>query len=263
MSSVEDVREEVHSHFERKFSVTEGVRPILDGVSFKSISREEMEELEKSFLEQEIKNAVWSCGGSKSPGPEGDSLLFFKKCWNIVKTDVICFFNHFFLGGNISKGITSSFLTLIPKSKNLLGLDDYRPICLVGSLYKVIANRLAERIKVVLNSIISPCHSAFVPGRQMLDGVVVANEVVDFAWKEGRNCIHFKVDFEEAYDNVDWNFLRYMLNRMGFGNKWKRWMELLVFSSNMSVLVNGSPTKEFEVSKGLRQWDPFPPFFLS
>lgn len=262
MSSVNEVREEVFNHFESKFSESEMSRPILDGINFNSISREEMAELEKPFLEHEIKEAVWNCGGSKSPSSDGFSFLFFKKCWNIIKVDVLYYFNHVFHGGNISKGITSTFLTLIPKLKNPIGLDDYMPICLVGCLYKMVAKLLAGRLKGVLKSIISPCQSAFVPGRQLLDGVVVANELVDFARKTGRNCVLFKVDFEKANDNVNWNFLRYMFDRMGFGEKWKRWMELFVFSSNMSVLINGSPSKEFKVSKGLRQGDPLSPFLF-
>ncbi|XP_058752759.1 uncharacterized protein LOC131625939 [Vicia villosa] len=129
-------------------------------------------------------------------------------------------------------------------------------------MYKVVTKLLAGRLKKVLLSIISNCQSAFVPGRQLLDGVLVANEVVDYARKEGSKCIPFKVDFEKAYDKVSWNFLRYMMQRMDFGHRWLKWMELLVFNSNMSILVNGSPTKEFTVSRGLRQGDPLSPFIF-
>ncbi|XP_058760912.1 uncharacterized protein LOC131634283 [Vicia villosa] len=78
----------------------------------------------------------------------------------------------------------------------------------------------------------------------------VANEVVYYARKVGRNYLHFKVDFEKSYEKVSWNFLRYALRRMGCG---LNWMELLVFKSNISAIVNGSPTMEFEVRRGLRQ----------
>ncbi|XP_058784431.1 uncharacterized protein LOC131659235 [Vicia villosa] len=162
----------------------------------------------------------------------------------------------------ISRAVCSSFLTLIPKCKNPLSLDDYRPICLVGCMYKVVAKLLAGRLKGVLNSIIFNSQSAFVPGRQLLDGVLVANEVVDFARKEGKNCLLFKVDFEKAYDKVKWKFLRYKLKRMGFGDKWMKWMELLIFNSKISLLVNGSPTKEFFVHKGLRKGDPLSLFLF-
>lgn len=69
----------------------------------------------------------------------------------------------------------------------------------------------------------------------------------------------FKLDFQQAYDFVDWDFLR----KMGFGHKWMDWMEVGIFTSSMSILVSGSPTSEFLVSKGLRQGDPLSPFLLT
>ncbi|XP_058784290.1 uncharacterized protein LOC131659066 [Vicia villosa] len=140
VESVEDVREEVFHHFGNKFIEPEEVRPLLDGIDFKAISSEEAVGLEKPFTEYEIKKAVWDCGGNKSPGPDGYSFLFINKCWHFIKDDSIIFFNYFFNGGSISKAITSSFFNLISKSKNPIGLDDYRPICLVGCLYKVVVN---------------------------------------------------------------------------------------------------------------------------
>ncbi|XP_058725808.1 uncharacterized mitochondrial protein AtMg01250-like [Vicia villosa] len=96
----------------------------------------------------------------------------------------------------------------------------------------------------------------------MLDGEVVANELGDYLTKEGKECLLFKVDFEKAYDKVSWNFLRYMMRRMGLGNVWMNWMKALIFSRKMSVLTNGSPSKEFVVERGLHQGDPISPFIF-
>lgn len=155
-------------------------------------------------------------------------------------------FGGFFSDSKLSKSITSSFLTLVQKIKNPLDLDDCLPICLVGWIHKIISKLLAGRLKKVIGKVISLSQSVFVPKRQLLDGVLVVNELVN------NEFLLFKVDFEKAYDKVSWAFIRFMLRKMGFGAKWKSLMEALIFTSNMSVLVIRSLTKEFKVERGLR-----------
>ncbi|XP_058741064.1 uncharacterized protein LOC131613407 [Vicia villosa] len=122
LGEVEEVKEEIFEHFESKFKESEASRPVLEGDIFNKLSIEDMNSLELPFEEIEIKQAVWSCDGGKSLGPDGYSILFFKKCWEFVKSDVISCFREFHSGTFLSKSITSSFLGLIPKSNNLLGL---------------------------------------------------------------------------------------------------------------------------------------------
>jgi hypothetical protein len=102
----------------------------------------------------------------------------------------------------------------------------------------------------------------FLKGRLLVDGVLVVNEVVDLAKKSGKDCLIFKVDFEKAYDSVDWSFLDYMLGRFGFSDKWRAWIRACVYAGSMSVLVNGSPTAEINIQRGLKQGDPLAPFLF-
>jgi len=143
-----------------------------------------------------------------------------------------------------------------------LSLKEYRLISLLGCLYKILSKVLASRLSKVMNSIISGSQSAFLKGRHLVDGVLVVNEVVDLAKRSKRECLILKVDFEKAYDSVDWDFLAYMMRRVGFCEKWVRWMKACVFGGNMSILVNGSPTEEINVQRGLKQGDLLAPFLF-
>ena len=110
--------------------------------------------------------------------------------------------------GKFPKGENASFIALIPKTYNPQGLDDFRPISLIGCICKVITRVLAKRLR----QIIDERQCAFVGGRNMLDGVLIANEMV-----EGKKSyVVFKVDFEKAYELVSWSFLLYMMKRLGF-----------------------------------------------
>ena len=214
------------------------------------------------FMESNFKELVkdkWNsyvvrqCDGSKSPGPDGFNLSFIQKNWETLKEDIYAAVSQFHESGIIPKGCNASFIALIPKVRDPMKLDQYRPISLVGSCYKIISKVLSNRIKKVLPSIIDECQSAFLKGRGMLDSVLMANEIVEDIMRNKKRGLCLEVDFEKAYDSGRWEFLYDMLQRLGFHHKWIVWIRGCLESASVSVLVNGSPTKEFKPTRGLRQ----------
>ncbi|GJX02450.1 putative RNA-directed DNA polymerase, eukaryota, reverse transcriptase zinc-binding domain protein [Tanacetum coccineum] len=164
--------------------------------------------------------------------------------------------------GEISHGCNSSFISLIPKTNDPIGLKDFRPISLIGCFYKIIAKVLAERIKKVIDGVIGSALNAFIKGRFILDGVLVANEAVDYLRKSRGQGLIFKIDFEKAYDCVNWDYIRDVMMQIGFGLKWCNWVDACLRSASISILVNGSPTGEFRMTRGIRQGDPLSPFLF-
>ena len=124
----------------------------------------------------------------------------------------------------------------------------------MGSVYKLLSKVLANRLRVVLDSLISESQNSFVGGRQILDLVLIANECLDSRLKCHSLGVVCKLDIEKAYDHVKWDALFYLLNRMGFGLKWRGWIKACVSTVRFSVLVNASLADIFVSSRGLRQF---------
>lgn len=218
--------------------------------------------LELEFSMEELKEAVWACGGDKSPGPDGINFKFIKSFWELLKEDFKSVVDEFFVRGVWPRGTNASFIALIPKVDSPLGLGDYRPISLVNCMYKVVSKLLSMRLKTVLPGLLDVCQFAFIGGKNMLDSVLIANEIVHEAKRKKLPTFVLKIDYEKAYDSVKWDFLLYMLRRMKFGEKFIKWIWGCLKSASVSVLVNGSPTEEFCMEKGLRQGDPLAPFLF-
>ncbi|KAE8693418.1 Polycomb group protein FERTILIZATION-INDEPENDENT ENDOSPERM [Hibiscus syriacus] len=220
---------------------------------FMKISAAQRAYMEEEFTEQEVWNAISSSDSAKAPGPDGFTMGFYKKYCKHLKEHIMEFFSNFFEGKEWVHRVNHAFITLIPKKGNPEIIEDYRPISLVGSLYKILSKVLSKRLISCVKDIISPNQFVFIPGRQLLECACVANEGIDSWRKQGLKGVVFKVDFSRAYDTVEWQIVIRLMKEMGFGDRWCSWITQCISTTSISVLLNGYPTEEFLNDKGLRQ----------
>ncbi|GJT19431.1 RNA-directed DNA polymerase, eukaryota, reverse transcriptase zinc-binding domain protein [Tanacetum coccineum] len=165
------------------------------------------EEPLQKVLDDEIKKVVWECGLNKSPGPDGFSFDFFRKYWKLIDVDVVAAVQEFFVTSKFPRGCNSSFIALILKVQDAKVVKDFRPISLIGIMYKIIAKVLANRLSIVIPNLISEAQSAFVFNRQILDGPFILNEFLSWCKYKNTKALIFKVDFEKAFNSVRWDYL--------------------------------------------------------
>nr|GEZ60241.1 RNA-directed DNA polymerase, eukaryota, reverse transcriptase zinc-binding domain protein [Tanacetum cinerariifolium] len=231
MESPSLVKNEFFDHFKNRFEQPLQNRIQLERDFLNRITTDQNEDLEREVSKEEIKRAVWDYGIDKAPGLDGFTFGFYRRYWNLIESDVVNDVKWFFQQRTIPKGGSSSFIMLIPKVPNANMVIDFRPIILIGSLYKIIAKILVNRLVMVLGDLVNEIQSAFMADRLILDGPFILNELVQWCKKKKKQAMIFKVDFEKAYDSVRWDFVDDILKKFRFGEKWCLFKGIKVASS--------------------------------
>jgi hypothetical protein len=154
-SNLAVIRDHAVNFYESMFAESMPWRPRLDDLDFESLSAGEASFLEAPFLEKEVKDVIFSMNGNKTPGSDGFSLAFFQACWDVLKEDIMAVFSDFHVCGKFEKSFNFTFISLIPKVSRALELKDFRPISLMSGIYNIISKVLANRLRLVMNNIIS------------------------------------------------------------------------------------------------------------
>ncbi|GJT07206.1 RNA-directed DNA polymerase, eukaryota [Tanacetum coccineum] len=211
-NEVSKFKEAFFNHFEARFKKLDIHRLVLNFTFDKRLSIMQAADLDRVVSRDEIRLAVWDCGENKSPGPDGYSFEFFKKYWNLVGSDLCDAIEHFFDTRVFPNGCNSSFVALIPKVTDAKFVNDFRPISLIGSMYKIVTKVLANRLALPLR-IRFPRLFAL----EMDKEVVVAIKMQDVASVSFRRPVRAGTEHQQMVD------LSSLLDSVTLSQSFDRW----------------------------------------
>ncbi|KAK2648507.1 hypothetical protein Ddye_015996 [Dipteronia dyeriana] len=229
---------------------------------FLTISEAELARLLLAVDETKLKNSLFSIGGLKAPRLEGFPSIFFQKFWNVCKGDLMDLVLDCFTKGCVPSLLNNTLISLIPKIPNPTTLSHFRPISLCNTTYKLISKIRVQRLRGLLPKLVNPNQVAFVPGRQIQDNIIVAQQVLNkFRIAKGINgLISWKIDLSKAYDKIQWSFIKLVLEEQGIVGDLNNLIMSCVFHNK--VILNGEMTDNFTPKCDIKQGDPISPYIF-
>uniref|UniRef100_A0A803P267 Reverse transcriptase domain-containing protein n=1 Tax=Cannabis sativa TaxID=3483 RepID=A0A803P267_CANSA len=246
----------ITDYFAQLFSSSSSItQPVVECVD-RMVTPEMNETFLLTVTEDEVRTAIFGMHPDKSPGPDGLTPAFYQKNWAVVGLDVVKLVQRFFTSGKFENDINKANVVLIPKKRNHERMTDLRPIALCNVLYKTITKVMANRLKPIMDRIVSQHQSAFIPGRLITDNIMVSFEVLHYLKRKRRGKEGFmalKLDMSKAYDRIEWKYLEEILLRLGFEHGWIALMMERVRSASYLIVHGGKTMGPIIPQRGIRQ----------
>ena len=245
--------------FQNKDSTLEDINldNLFSNATQVKLTVDESNSLEGMLTLNEISKALKNMKNNKTPGIDGFPADFFKFFWEKLKFFVLRCLNQSFLEGTLPLTLRQCIISCLPKGeKPREFLKNWRPISLLSVVYKIASSSIANRLKTVLNKIISNSQSGFLQGRFIGESTRLVYDIMNYCETYKLDGLLLLIDFEKAFDSVSWSFLYKTLNYFKFGKKIISWIKLFNNDIRASVLQCGHLSDFFRIERGCRQGDP-------
>ena len=225
------------------------------------LTDEEKALMDKDITIEECAKALRFLPNSKSPGSDGFTAEFYKVFWSRISQLVFDSYLYAYRIGQLSIEQKRSVITLLPKKDKILKLlKNWRPISLLNIDFKILAKLFGLRMKKVLPSIISCDQVGYLKGRYIGQNIRLIEDVIEKC--ENESGIVAFLDFEKAFDSIEWEFLEDALKLFNFGENFLKWFNIIYTDIEACVLNNGFSSPFFKLSRGCRQGCPLSPYLF-
>ena len=191
---------------------------------------------------------------NKSPGSDGLTVEFFRRFWSDIGPILVEVLNYSLDKGLLPQSLRQAVITVLHKSgKDASFVKNYRPISLLNTDYKIMTKSLANRMNTTLTNIISRDQTGFIKNRYIGENIRLISDIVDITESKKIPGLLLLLDFEKAYDTVEWKFLSEVIKQFNFGSSLLKWIQLCYTNICSTVVNRGFSCGWFQVYRGLRQ----------
>ena len=195
----------------------------------------------------------------KSPGSDGLPAEFYNFFWDEIGKALVDVLNFCFNSGLLTESMRLAIISLLYKKGDIELLKNWRPISLLNVYYKIGSKAFANRLQLILPSILNSDQTCSVPGRSIFENLMMARDSIDYCQEKKLPLALIKIDQEKAFDGVNWDFLLKVLERRNFGRKLMSSIKTMYSDVSCQISNNGYLSRKVTLKRGVRQGCPLSP----
>jgi exonuclease III len=253
-----EISENIRNFYQTLYAKNEEIKEDGEEDFYKfcpKLSEKDANYMDEKLTIFDLEKALTTCKES-APGPDGIPYVIYKKFWKSTGHIILAAWNHSLTTGRLTKSHEESVITLLPKDgKDKRDIKNWRPITLSNCDSKIITKALAIKMSKILETIIDPQQTAYVPGRSVADNLRSNFFLKEYCKKANINSALISLDAKKAFDSVDHEYISTTLKAYGFGQAFIRSFQILYKGITARILVNGYTTEPIQILRGVKQGD--------